>query len=204
MPRRRFGVYGLWFMVRNKETTNYQPITHNSFGFTLIEILIVMVIISIIGVGAFVNFRTLSQDQVITKAFNETQSYLRLAQSNSTTGVICPGQTESVSWKVRFNSNRKDFDLTCGPSDSVQSSMSLVEAEIFELHCLTSGNNFSLPLTVEFAPLTGKVIFDAEDSCIDSSSTSSIKITIKNPKNTNSATNTKSFTITKGGAIDVQ
>ncbi len=170
-------------------------------GFTLIELLIVISIIAFLGVVAFVNFKDLTQDQVINKAIGEIQTALRLAQSNATTSLLCRGQA-SVDWMVRINSD--NVELFCGDSISPPIQTSALQSVVVnpvEGSACTSGSTHSLPLTITYSRLSGSVKIDALDNCIDNSST--VKVKVSNTKE-GYTDNNKTFTISKGGAINVE
>lgn len=175
---------------------------HSARGFTLIELMVVIAITAILGIVAFVNFKDFAQNQVLNKAVGQIQTYLRLAQANATAGVLCSGQG-GASWSVKFVDDTT-LKLTCGSTGIDQKNLDLDEnARIDSIKCSPASSEcpqtgFNAPLTVNFAPLDGKINFSAGDSCINTAST--LLITLKNLKNNSY----KCFTISKGGAIDVQ
>lgn len=172
-------------------------------GFTLVELMVVIAITAILGVVAFVNFKDFAQDQILTKAQGQIQTYLRLAQANATAGVICNNQG-GVSWSAKFDVNK--VKLSCGTSASEQKTQDFEGVEVISIQCSPASNascppdglTFSPPLTVSFAPLNGNLSFTDGDACITSAST--MMIVLRNQKNDAK----KCFTISKGGAIDAQ
>lgn len=166
-------------------------------GFTLVELLVVITIIGLLGIVAYVNFKDLAQDQVIKKVIGEIQTDLRLAQSNATASLLCNGEA-SVDWKVNIRSDRVNVDVTCGPSDFLVKTTTLVGARVKSVwgsDCPSPTE--TLPLTVTYEKLSGVATIDGSLLCIDTSST--VKVTVENTK-TNA---TIPFIISKGGAINV-
>lgn len=176
----------------------------NYNGYTFIELLVVISIIAILGVGIFLNSKNFSQEQVVKKAQGEIQSYLRLAQSNATSNLKCSGEA-STSWGVAFFSDH--LALTCNTASTnniVISNWNLENATIYGLYCSTSspsgcppsGTSISpIGLGVNFSPLYGKVTFG-----ICSGSSTFLTVALYNSK-----INTyKCLNISNGGSIDVQ
>lgn len=176
-----------------------------SKGYTLIEFLIVISIMAVLSIVVFVNFKTFSQDQILNKALGQTQSILREAQSNATSSTVCLGKG-GVSWAVKFKQDEISLELTCGPSDSLQKTITLVDAEIASIQCSPTdskcppeGLTFNPPLTISFSPSYGQVTFIKQGHlCVDNAST--LMIVLKNLKNNNH----QCLTISSGGAIDVK
>lgn len=172
-------------------------------GYTLIELLVVLTIMAILTIVVFINYKTFSQDQILKKATGEIQSLLRLAQSNATTSLTCPGSTAGVSWAVKFLADKETLHLTCGPA-TFQKSLRLENVQIDSIKCSPAPatcpqTGFNTPLIVSFTPLYGKVTFiKSGEFCVDTAQ--SVMVVLKNLKNNNN----KCFTISKGGAIDVQ
>ena len=74
----------------------------NIYGYTLIELMVVIAIIAILSLVGFVNFKSFSVNQIPVKAAGQVQSYLRLAQSNATTSTLCNGLTAN-NWFLTFS-----------------------------------------------------------------------------------------------------
>lgn len=173
-----------------------------SAGYTLIELLVVISIISLMAVVGFVNFKGFSADQVAIKAVGQIQSLLRLTQSNATSSTLCRGETAKL-WYLVITTDPANVDVRCDtatvvnayhrsyPIDNVTVSVKCSSGDI-------SGVN--LPVTVSYSPLFGQINFMGTDGSVICNSTNSLFITATKQN----ATNTKSLSITKGGAIDVQ
>lgn len=82
-------------------------------GFTLVEILIITGMMAIIGVIVFANFRSGKEEQILQKSLFETQSVLRLAQSNASASVVCDNLGGGSKWQVVINSSTDVIDLKC-------------------------------------------------------------------------------------------
>lgn len=170
-------------------------------GYTLVELLIVIAIISILGVVVFINARTFAQDQVLNRSLGEVQSALRLAQTNATSGLVCI-DSENVAqggvwWSVQFSDKTKAL-IYCEKSNQSQKTFQLDNVEIVSIKGSSCAQDASLPVTVTYSALYGVLTFSALDPCIGTSNT--LTFTFKNLKNGN----VKGFNLSKGGAIDVQ
>lgn len=176
--------------------------TLHQTGYTLIELLVVIAIIAILGVVAFVNYQTFAQDQILNRAIGQIQSALRLTQSNATSGVVCIDSANNtyggVSWSIQFTADRTKIHVYCEKSTIIQKVLQLENVEVNEIQGLSCPSPSSAPVTVSYSPLFGILTFEASDSCIAISS--KLTITLRNLKNAN----TKSFSLSKGGAIDVE
>ena len=166
------------------------PSTNHS-GYTLIELLVVISIISILAVVGFVNFKNFATNQVTVKAQGEVQTLLRLAQSNATSSTLCNNQP-ATSWSVKFT-DPTTIQLRCYPADYLQRPFSLVNAQVA---ISGSGCSLSLPVTLNYSVGVGKLTVSPSNAC------SFVTFTISNTSNPSAAS--KTFTISKGGAIDVQ
>ncbi len=77
--------------MRNKIILNHQPPTTNyptNFGFTLIEILVVVTVIFLLLGVSFAGYATLNQKQTVISAGQNMKNILRDAQSRSYNGEI--------------------------------------------------------------------------------------------------------------------
>lgn len=161
-----------------------------SAGFTFIELLVVISVMSIFGVVAFVNFKDFSSEQIVDKALGQIQSILRLAQSNATASVLC--ETEGgVSWAVNFK-DATHIELLCGPDNKIKQTLVLENAFIKEIECSV--------VKISYAPLFGNLTFSGDETCIKNAS----QIIIYVDNSLKQGENPKSLTISKGGSIDVK
>lgn len=171
-----------------------------SAGFTLIELLIVISIMAIMAVVGFVNFKGFSADQVTVKAVGQIQTYLRLAQSNATSGTKC-GTTGGAPWALLFNRDQKHIMLTCGTNNIEQKNYILDGAEIESIKGSECDRNTSvIPFTLVYSSGVGALTFTGDSISSTCLASDVWTFTIKNTKNNT----TKSFKVSKGGAIDVQ
>ena len=63
-------------------------------GFTLVELLVSLTVMSIIAVFSFVNLRSLREDHDLKQLVEDVQGNLRLAQTNSVSSVNCDTPTQ--------------------------------------------------------------------------------------------------------------
>lgn len=82
-------------------------------GFSLIEILVAVGIISLIAAAAIPNIRKFSSDQDIQKTKADIKNSLEKALSSARSGVKCSGNRGSVSWTVNFNQNKYSISALC-------------------------------------------------------------------------------------------
>lgn len=191
-----------------------KPAVYPGWGYTLIELLIVISIMAILGVIGFVGFKNFAEDQILTKAVGVVQTVLRLAQSNATAGTFCNGSGGAI-WRVKFEDPLK-LDLICAlpiatpPVAYTLRSYNLENAKVLSI---TSSACSSPPpifpgyyLFVNYSPLSGKVDFyraDGNNSCINGNQSipnPTLTIELQNTKNNK----TKKIILSKGGSIDVQ
>ena len=188
-----------------------------SSGFTLIELLVVVSIMGILSVLAFVNFKDFTQTQQLNKAVGEIQTFLRVAQTNATSSTLCTnrgGSIGGVSWTVRINSDKKSMDIYCGTNSSCSANtcyktltLQNVKVDSIKASACDTSTFLTLPVKFTYAALSGAIVFT--DSSTDSSGSTSNASCLSTSqtitfKLTNSANFAKSFSISKGGAIDVR
>jgi len=175
-------------------------------GFTLVEILVVIAIMTIIGVLAYANFSNLKSDRDLKSAASDVQSFLRLAQSNSTARVRCGEDTtgSGANWLVEFRTNKINADLKCQiasfppPDPTLHKTLTIsngitIDSIIGDSSCVAG-----FPVILTFAPLYGDVSFS--DTGVPNCNTSSkLTINLKDPKD-----NLRSVIISKGGSVDIQ
>lgn len=71
-------------------------------GFTLIEILVVIGLISLVAVVGIPNLRRFNQDQIFTEKTSEIINHLKRMQSNSQAGIVCDQGYRSTSWNLKI------------------------------------------------------------------------------------------------------
>lgn len=165
-------------------------------AFTLIELLVVMAIMAILGSVVFVNFKGFAQDQILNKTIGEIQTYLRLAQTNATAGVVCPNQGGGADWRLKLDT---DIVLLECSTDDFLTTPSPVKTLKLENVKIDFAEGSSCLIYVTYSKLNGSAKIGSDPtSCINISD--QVLVNIKNLK----TNNIKSFTISKGGAIDAQ
>lgn len=168
-------------------------------GYTLIELLVVISIISLLSVVGFVNFKGFSSDQITIKAVGQIQSLLRLTQSNATSSTLCNG-VGATSWSLKFI-DASTMELRCNPNDFKHKSYTLESAQVDKIIGSGCGTTSTIPLTLTYSVGLGALAFSSSTASPACLSSASWTFTIKNVLDT---TKTKTFTLTKGGAINVQ
>lgn len=178
-------------------------------GFTLVEILVVLAIIGIVGLISYLSIGTFREDENLKSVASDLQSYLRLAQSNATTGVKC-ASTGGISWSLVIR-DRSSIELRCQTQAAVDppirewtiknpAQIDSIEG-IGTLSCSSVKSEDTLinPVTVTFSYLYGQAAFsDPQNQCLSESTGIQIKVR----KKMGSAV-LKTVTISKGGSIDV-
>lgn len=144
-----------------------------------------------------VNFRDFSQEETSKKAISEIQTFLRTAQANSTTSVLCDKES-GVDWAVNFKTDKQKVELVCGKTNTITKTLILDNLQLESIEGSSCTVPKNLPLIVSFTALTGAVKIVGSDPCIGSSST--VTLNLKNLK----SEDIKSFSISSGGAIDVK
>ncbi len=198
MPRL---VHAYWFIVhRIKSITNGQ-IKANHSGYTLIEVLIVVTIISVLTTLAYANYQKLKESQNLKGAAADIQSLVRQAQANAYSRVNCNG-IPGADWSIIFNTPTQ-MSLVCqvsGSSGYTVKNLDLVNN--IRLNSVTGTCQASYPVTITFASLITSVNFSDTTipSCVSGSSVTSLTISLVN----NNTGDIKNFKISKGGAIDAQ
>ena len=139
----------------------------NLSGFTLIEILITLSIMSVLSLFGIISYREFNQSKIIDSAGHQVQDVLILARSRANTQVkpavtACSEELEGrelYGYKVSFCSDNcattQNFDISvlCGASGEYSQ-------KIGNSYILPQGVTFtsSLPQSVVFKVLTGDVI----------------------------------------------
>lgn len=176
-------------------------------GFTLIELLMVLAILSLGSLFAFVNLGSFREDKQLQNASGALVSFLRLAQTNATSGVKC-GTSSGAAWALEFR-NRENIYLKCqtDPSDqrwwSVGENISIKSIKGKD-NCFSSFTSLSTAtgtIKIQFSPISGKVEFiDANQTNTCFSKSQSAVITLENMD----SLAVKQVTISKGGVINAE
>ena len=190
-----------------------------SAGYTFIELLVVISIISIMSISGFVYFKNFSQDQMIAKAIGQIQTYFRLAQSNATASTNCPNPAATkgvISWFITLSDTT--IKLGCNTTDKSGNSYILsnktytlenakVDSVIGADCGATSSVSTTSSLTLVFSTGSGSLSFSSSSDTSTCLASDTWAFTVKNTSDTGSCddspNNCKKFTISKGGAINV-
>lgn len=131
-------------------------------GFTLIEILVAVVIISLIGIVFFPNLRQFNSDQQYRNEVLELKNNLKSAQNMFTTGTRCTATEGATAWSLLISgstsltnnlkaycitsaqvSSVKNLTVTSVPGTSIQSSTCGGTPTTIELRFNKSGFSYS-------------------------------------------------------------
>src|SRR3989338_5297601 len=171
-------------------------------GFTLMELLVVVAIISIIGVYALSNYKSFGEDQNLKNSVLDIQSKLRTAQANATSNTKCDTQY-NATWEVGFE-NDNAVNLNCRElPDNIYTKKTINLGNII-LTSVRGEPDASCPpetaFSVIFNPLSGNINFKDDnpgggilDGC------SKITLTLENTKTIPPIQ--KKLIIEKGGRI---
>lgn len=176
------------------------------FGYTLIELLVGVSILAVFAIVSILQFRTFGEDKILASAAQDIQSFIRVAQTNAQTGVLCYG-AGGAFWSVHFQPDTVTLDHKCAygqpPTEFIlQKNLKLplniqVDSIVSPL-CQSAYPQVSGDLALSYAPITGKLTFETQEECIRDGL--SLTVSLKNTK-TNKQ---KAVMIDKGGAVDVK
>lgn len=92
----------------------------NNQGFTLAELLIVIIIIVSLTAFMLPKLSLFNRSQSLENEASKLQSALRVAQNNAASGIKCNSTTVASDWYIRFASNNSYFlESTCSGSSVV-------------------------------------------------------------------------------------
>lgn len=171
-------------------------------GFTLVEILVVMGVMAIIGVVVFANFRNGKEEQLLQKALSETQSVLKLAQSNASASVVCGNLGGGSYWQVQINPSLEKIILGCSKGEGEVQTQRVYDLEKgvnISFICPSSGSGFNSTVTIVYAAFSGLPKFINVDSC--GVNFSGLGVKFQSEKDN---TISKQFIISSGGAINAK
>lgn len=191
----------------------------NAKGYTLVELLVVITIMSLLSVTSFVYWKSLSSDRVLLKAIDNIQTLFRTAQSNATSGFSCAGVGGATTWSIRFNlANKNKVDLLCNKIVGSSSTPTIIRsltldnvyvytikgvgpscASYVDCNSIVLPADFGSDITISYSPLNGKVQISGGGSCLSTASSLVIKL-----KKVNDEQAFKCFTISSGGAINAR
>ncbi len=173
-----------------------------NLGFSLLEILIAIAVLSIATAIAIPNLRKFNEDQSLTNSKGDLVRSIRQAQSNAQSGVLCTsnGQT-SVSWGVKFtaaaNATQYYIVADCKAADGITITTGVMQKTISP-DAVTVGATCSItpplyPVFLSFASTT----FASSTVNFPCPINETLKVILKSTR-TNQY---QCVTIEKGGAI---
>jgi len=152
--------------------------TGNSKGYTLIELLIAMTIVTIVFTIGLVSFRDFSRRQALTGILKSVKADLRLAQQFALTGqkpVDCDSSNSLTGYTFRITGNYT-YEIVANCVSGVTANDIIIKSVDFTVNQVTieanpssvkfkslgQGTNLTAPLTIDlahdFAGTTGQVV----------------------------------------------
>lgn len=171
-------------------------------GYSLVELLVVMSILSIVGLFTFINLGTFREDKSLENNSGALQSLIRDAQAKAGSRVKCDSAA-GATWTVEFSSN-KTVNLKCkgtGQTSSIQKTTLTLEGNI-EIGTIRASSSCvstfpAVVVNLNFPPLSSSPSFeDTATACINTAA--SLQVILNNSK----TSSTKVMTITRGGSIN--
>ncbi len=148
-------------------------------GFTLVELLITIGIVSVVAIVAVPNIRSFNESQLFKNTGSKLVQDIRQAQFSAQSNNNCPSGNGSVSWTLVFSSN--SYNLKCQNTtggNEIKSTVNLTSPMTLSDTCVTNGVSHTVSFTNK--PST---------SC---------NVTLTDPRTSPS---TKQINIDQGGAV---
>jgi prepilin-type N-terminal cleavage/methylation domain-containing protein len=135
-----------------------QSILLKSAGFTLIELMIVIVLITIISIMAVPNIKNYGSSQKLKNAALQLQLDIRTAQNNATSGLKCGASEDktALDWRVQFGPDTSLYQLLAhcidNSSDSTYTKTLPGEVRVKQIDFLGE------TIQCTTSPTTGKIV----------------------------------------------
>lgn len=190
----------------------------NSRGFTLVELLVVVAIISGLA-GVFVpKFLNYSGFQELQNAAANLQSTVRLAQSNAQAGTVCMTGTSADNWYLKFSgSNTYLLETVCAgptpgegtptptpPASTAYKFPAGVSIDRIELNSCPDIDLKDSEIKIIFSNISGAVKFEVSGSNVGCGSSSYANTLTIKLKSSSDLENAMSVYIEKGGSVYVK
>ena len=127
---------------------------HFPHGFTLIEILISVAIISLVGIVFYPNLRKFNNDQLFKNEVLDIKNAIKKAQTNTTTGTRCSSAEAAINWSTVITpgtSLSTNVRSTCINSSQAQSVKNLdaISASNTQIQSSSCPSNNTIELKFE-------------------------------------------------------
>lgn len=107
--------------TNNKRLNALRFLLNAKKGFTLIEIMVAIAITALAGAVALPGLRNFADRQQLNNAYNELQTAITLAKSNSQNKTICSGSgSVTTDWQVYFDSSTQFTIRALCPTSTTQ------------------------------------------------------------------------------------
>lgn len=185
----------------------------NKKGFTLVELLVAISIIVIVGTLALIDFGPFREGQNLQTAALNLQNFIREAQVNASSGVVCPDDDTVKPWKIKLE--RDKVRIICGDTGSADRILNLKKEVILyslatrmtddKTGILSFCGNYN-DLQILFMPITGAVSFAIPNTanCASSNPLISVKQAVLSLTLQDDPGSKKDIIISSGGVISVE
>lgn len=185
----------------------YMPISAR--GFTLVELLITLTIITIFGLFSIANFGSFGESQKLKGLAFDVQSFIRSTQTSASSRTACPiGTTDfGANWWTEIQTGNNDITQKCqiGSGTITTTKTYLVNSSspnllVDSIKCADNSTTTSGVVTIKYAPLTASVTISDSNGVTCFTTSQFILVSVKNTK----TQETKVVKIDKGGTASVE
>lgn len=185
------------------------PKSAQDSGFSLVELLITITIITLLGLFTVANFGSFGEGQKVKGAAFDIQSLIKSTQANASSRVACPLDTNNygASWWMEIQTGSSSLTQKCqigaGAISTIKTYNITSSSPSLAITSIKCANNSTITaglVTVKYAPLTATASFSDSSSVACIATSQFLYITVIN----NKTQETKVVKIDKGGTASVQ